>query len=162
MPITVSALRPADIIVSTTDAGTSAMIRAGIGSSVSHSMIYVGGPFVVEAIESGVEKRPIATALDRAVLAIALRRRNLTDKQRRALSSNRQTSSQPDTSLRRLHRIHHRRSRWQGRSAAWLAAACEGHSTAPGRAVIALVDDSTGWHRLGASGERARDFKDDR
>lgn len=82
MLITVSALRPGDIIVSTTDAGVSAVIRAGIGSSVSHSMIYVGGSAVIEAIEEGVRRRPLAAALANAVLAIALRRRNLTEKQR--------------------------------------------------------------------------------
>lgn len=82
MLITVSALRPGDIIVSTTDAGVSAVIRAGIGSSVSHSMIYVGGSAVIEAIEEGVGRRPLAAALANAVLAIALRRRNMTEKQR--------------------------------------------------------------------------------
>lgn len=82
MTITISALRPADIIVSTTDAGVSAVIRAGIGSSVSHSMVYIGGGFVIEAIERGVVRRSLTEALDEAVLAIALRRRNLTVKQR--------------------------------------------------------------------------------
>jgi hypothetical protein len=82
MLIAVSALRPADIIVSTTNASVSAVIRAGIGSSVSHSMIYVGGGFVVEAVERGVLRNQLTDALDQAVLAIALRRRNLTEKQR--------------------------------------------------------------------------------
>jgi hypothetical protein len=85
MMITVSALRPADIIVSTTNASDSALIRAGIGSSVSHSMIYVGGAFVVEAIKQGVMHRPLAEALKEAALAIALRRRNLTDQERHAV-----------------------------------------------------------------------------
>jgi hypothetical protein len=80
--ITVNALRPADIIVSTTNARVSAVIRAGIGSSVSHSMIYVGGSNVVEAIDTGVTRQPIVHPLQEAVLAIGLRRRNLTDKQR--------------------------------------------------------------------------------
>lgn len=80
--ITVSALRPADIIVSTTSAGVSAVIRAGIGSSVSHSMIYVGGGNVIEAIDRGVVRQPLELSLNQAVLAIALRRRNLTEKQR--------------------------------------------------------------------------------
>src|SRR5688572_11877595 len=81
MLISVNALRPADIIVSTTNARISAVIRAGIGSSVSHSMLYVGGSHVVEAIGSGVTRQPLADALNHAVLAIALRRRNLTVKQ---------------------------------------------------------------------------------
>jgi hypothetical protein len=82
MTISVQTLRPADIIVSTTNAGISAVIRAGIGSSVSHSMLYVGGGYVVEAIGAGVVKQPLSTSLREDVLAIALRRRNLTAKQR--------------------------------------------------------------------------------
>jgi uncharacterized protein YycO len=82
MLISVNTLRPADIIVSTTDATISAVIRAGTGSSVSHSMIYVGGSAVIEAIERGVLRRSLTDAFDDAVLAIALRRRNLTEKQR--------------------------------------------------------------------------------
>ncbi|HET9952938.1 MAG TPA: hypothetical protein VFQ61_00470 [Polyangiaceae bacterium] len=85
MLISEHTLRPADIIVSTTDASISAVIRAGTGSSVSHSMIYLGGSFVIEAIAEGVVRRPLAVALEQAALAIALRRRNLTDQQRRAV-----------------------------------------------------------------------------
>ena len=82
MLISVNTLRPADIIVSTTNANISAVIRAGIGSSVSHSIIYIGGSTVVEAIGRGVVRQPLADALQGAVLAIALRRRGLTVKQR--------------------------------------------------------------------------------
>jgi len=85
MLISEHTLRPADIIVSTTDASVSAVIRAGIGSSVSHSMIYLGGSFVIEAVEEGVVRRPLAVALKEAALAIALRRRSLTDQQSRAV-----------------------------------------------------------------------------
>lgn len=60
MTISASTLRPADIIVSTTDAAVSAVIRAGSGSSVSHSMLYIGGGSVVEAVEAGVVRRPLA------------------------------------------------------------------------------------------------------
>lgn len=86
--ITPSALRPADIIVSTTNAAISVAIRAGIGSSVSHSMIYIGGGFVVEAVDAGVVRNPLTDALSGAVLGIALRRRNLTAKQRAAVIEN--------------------------------------------------------------------------
>lgn len=79
MLITASALRPADIIVSTTNAADSAVIRAGIGSSVSHSMVYVGGGFVIEAVERGVLKNQLTDALNEAVLAIALRRIHTAD-----------------------------------------------------------------------------------
>lgn len=83
--ISANALRPADIICSTTDAGVSAVIRAGIGSSVSHCMIFIGGSDVVEAIGGGVTRRPLAAAMKDASLAIALRRRNLTEQQRSAV-----------------------------------------------------------------------------
>ncbi len=80
-----NALRPADIICSTTNAAISAVIRAGIGSSVSHCMLYVGGSIVVEALGDGVQRRPLKAAMDDASLAIALRRRNLTEKQRNSV-----------------------------------------------------------------------------
>lgn len=83
--MSVHALRPADIVCSTTSAAISAVIRAGIGSSVSHCMLYVGGSFVIEAVGEGVRRRPLSEALEGATLAIALRRRNLTEKQRSAV-----------------------------------------------------------------------------
>ena len=76
--ISENALRPADIICSTTNAAISAVIRAGIGSSVSHCILYIGNGQVVEAVGEGVTQRPLANALEHASLAIALRRRNLT------------------------------------------------------------------------------------
>lgn len=82
MGITTRDLRPADIIVSTTGAGISAAIRNMIGSSVSHCILYVGGSNVVEAIDRGVLNNPLEEALSHATLAIALRRRNLTERQR--------------------------------------------------------------------------------
>lgn len=80
--LSVNALRPADIICTTTNAAVSAVIRAGIASSVSHCMLYFGGGFVIEAIGEGIRKRPLTVAIGDASLAIALRRRNLTEKQR--------------------------------------------------------------------------------
>jgi hypothetical protein len=82
MPLTSRDLRPADIIVSTTNAGVSTVIRSAIGSSVSHCILYVGGSNVVEAIDRGVVNNPLDAALSHATLAIVLRRRNLTAKQR--------------------------------------------------------------------------------
>jgi hypothetical protein len=85
MPISVEELRPADIIVSTTNAGISAVIRNAIGSSVSHCMLYVGGSFIIDATEIGVERRRLTDAIGEASLAIALRRRGLTAQQRSAV-----------------------------------------------------------------------------
>lgn len=82
-----SELRPADVIVSTTGANVSGGIRVGTGSSVSHSMVYVGSQFVIEAISNGVVKRTLTQALREATLAIALRRRNLQPGARAAVLS---------------------------------------------------------------------------
>lgn len=75
-------LRLADIIVSTTGAAVSKTIQKGIGASVSHSMLYVGGGEVIEAIGTGVVRRPLQLALAEATLAMGLRRRNLTDEKK--------------------------------------------------------------------------------
>lgn len=45
-------------------------------------MLYVGGSYVIEAVEQGVVRRPLREAFTGAVLAIVVRRRNLTEKQR--------------------------------------------------------------------------------
>ena len=75
--ISVSALKPADIIVSTTDAAISGFIRFGSGSEVSHAMLYYGGRSVVEAIQRGVVLRSLDNALAEANLAVAYRRRGV-------------------------------------------------------------------------------------
>lgn len=48
--ISVAALMPADVIVSTTNAAISRAIRTVSSSVVSHAMIYAGGGFVIESI----------------------------------------------------------------------------------------------------------------
>ena len=78
-------LQPADVICSTTDARISAVIRSATGASVSHCILYIGGSYVIEAIASGVERRPLANALREANLAVVLRRQNLTPAQARSV-----------------------------------------------------------------------------
>jgi cell wall-associated NlpC family hydrolase len=73
-----SALEMADIIVSTTSQAVSTAIRIGTDASVSHSMVYIGGGMVVEAIGSGVVTRPLGTAVRDAVLAVAYRHPRMT------------------------------------------------------------------------------------
>ncbi|MFT7288129.1 MAG: hypothetical protein ACI87W_002244 [Halieaceae bacterium] len=85
--ITANQLRAGDIIVSTTGAGVSGVTRGGTGSSVSHSMLYIGNQNVIEAIATGVTKRTLTQALREASLAIALRRRNTTQAIRTAVVS---------------------------------------------------------------------------
>lgn len=77
--VEITALRKADIIVSTTGAEISGVIRAGIGADFSHTMLYKGNGIVIEAIAEGVVERSWADASRDATLAIALRRRNMND-----------------------------------------------------------------------------------
>ena len=77
--VTITDLRKGDIIVSTTDAGISGVIRAGIGADFSHTMLYKGSSIVIEAIADGVVERSWSEASKDATLAIALRRRNMDD-----------------------------------------------------------------------------------
>jgi uncharacterized protein YycO len=86
--IEITALRKADIIVSTTNANISKAIRQAIGSDFSHTMLYKGSGWIIEAIEQGVIERPWSEASAEATLAIALRRRNMSDAQRDAVVAN--------------------------------------------------------------------------
>jgi cell wall-associated NlpC family hydrolase len=96
--IVASALKPADIIVSTTNAplrfplngpqlmqdlGTiiSGAIRADTRSPISHAMLYSGHGRVIEAIGDGVVERPLGQALQDATLAVAYRYKDLSDRQ---------------------------------------------------------------------------------
>ncbi|HEV3331951.1 MAG TPA: hypothetical protein VG096_13260 [Bryobacteraceae bacterium] len=79
--ISSDALQISDIIVSTTNAAVSRVIRAGTLSAVSHAALYIGGDQVVEAIGAGVVMRPIDVALSDDMLAVVYRVPNLTDTQ---------------------------------------------------------------------------------
>ena len=71
--IGLSALQMADIIVSTTSATVSGVIRAGTGAVVSHAALYAGSGEVIEAIGKGVTDRTIDESLEEDVLAVAYR-----------------------------------------------------------------------------------------
>lgn len=71
--IGLSALEPADLIVSTTSARLSRAIRSTTGSAVSHAMLYTGHGQVVEAIGDGVVHRAVAAAVGGGTLAVAFR-----------------------------------------------------------------------------------------
>lgn len=71
--INTSDLLVGDIIVSTTSAKISKAIRAVTSSDVSHSLLYVGGDLVVEAIAEGVVHRSANEALRDASVAAAFR-----------------------------------------------------------------------------------------
>ena len=68
-----SAMRAGDIIVSTTRAFASRLIRLGTVSPVSHVMLYVGDGKVIEAVGSGVREVTLEAAIGDAILAVAYR-----------------------------------------------------------------------------------------
>lgn len=70
-----------DIVVSTTPAMISRVIRGATGSVVSHAMLYIGGGQVVEAIQPGVTLRSLRAAVADASLAAAYRHPRLTEGQ---------------------------------------------------------------------------------
>ncbi len=85
--ITASDLRPADIIVSTTNAKISQVIRASIGADVSHAILVSVGGNVIEAIAPKVEEHALHLALSQATLAIVLRCRDMNDTLRNSVIS---------------------------------------------------------------------------
>lgn len=79
--ISVDALQPGDIILSTTPQTTSIGIRMVSQGPVSHALIYIGNGEVVEAIGQGVVRRSIQDSLADDTLAVAFRYPNLNDAQ---------------------------------------------------------------------------------
>jgi hypothetical protein len=71
--ITLSALKPGDIIVSTTSDKISSSIRLVTQAEVSHAILYIGNNSVIEAVEDGVTITPIEQALNKSKLAVAFR-----------------------------------------------------------------------------------------
>jgi cell wall-associated NlpC family hydrolase len=76
-----SELQVADVILSTTSAAVSKVIKAGTAAGYSHAMLYVGRGSVVEAVGNGVVQRSIKLALGEARLASAFRLKSLTGDQ---------------------------------------------------------------------------------
>lgn len=78
-------LNSADIIVSTTSARVSGLIRVGTRSVVSHAALYAGSGSVIEAIGTGVTVRSIDDSLSEDVLAVAYRSPHITSTIARAV-----------------------------------------------------------------------------
>jgi cell wall-associated NlpC family hydrolase len=78
--ITSAQLAPGDLIVSTTNAIWSQVIRQWTHSKISHVMLYLGHGQVVEAIPDGVVVRSLTAALHDATLAVAFRKKGLSHK----------------------------------------------------------------------------------
>jgi cell wall-associated NlpC family hydrolase len=72
-----SDLQKADIIVSTTTAKVSGVIRTATGSNISHARLYIGNGEVIEAVGDGVVKTTLRAAMASDTLTIAYRRRGL-------------------------------------------------------------------------------------
>lgn len=75
--IGLAALEIGDMILTTTTQLPSLVIRVGTGSPVSHSMLYIGGGRVVEAIQNGVVERSLDEALADGSFAVAVRLQGL-------------------------------------------------------------------------------------
>lgn len=85
--IGIDALEVGDIILSTTTDLSSRVIRGATGSEVSHAFLYIGGGEVVEAIEQGVVRHPLADAIRSSYVAVALRDPRLTPAQAATIRS---------------------------------------------------------------------------
>jgi uncharacterized protein YycO len=72
-----TSLHIADIILSTSSAAISMVIRGATSSPVSHTILYIGGGQVVEAIGDGIVLRTLHQALSDATLAVAYRHPSL-------------------------------------------------------------------------------------
>ena len=68
-----SELQAGDVILSTTEATVSSVIRGGTWSNYSHAMLYVGAGNVVEAVGAGVLNHSIKIATAHATYADAFR-----------------------------------------------------------------------------------------
>src|SRR5688572_29390006 len=76
-----SALQVADVILSTTAAAVSKVIKAGTAGDYSHAMLYVGKGMVVEAVANGVVHHSIKMATAGALYAHAYRLKDLSSDQ---------------------------------------------------------------------------------
>ncbi|SAL05099.1 hypothetical protein AWB81_07019 [Caballeronia arationis] len=76
-----SALKNADLIVTTRNGPVSGAIRAATGAPVSHAILYIGNDQVVEAIGNGVTLRSLDEALAGTTVAVAFRDPALTPEQ---------------------------------------------------------------------------------
>ena len=72
-------MRPADLLVTTGRSYISGAIRTATGTDYSHTVLCIGGNRVIEAIAEGVVEHDLSLPLGEATLAVALRRRHMTD-----------------------------------------------------------------------------------
>jgi uncharacterized protein YycO len=76
--IMISAMRPGDIIISTTDSDISKRIRQATGSVVSHAAVYVGDGYVIEAVDEGVLQLTVEASISQDSVAVAYRHKDMT------------------------------------------------------------------------------------
>ena len=74
-------LKTGDIVVLTTDGLVSDIINTVTDGPVSHVMVSVGNNQIVEAVRDGIRKISLNAALDDATLAVAFRRKSITNSQ---------------------------------------------------------------------------------
>ncbi len=79
--ISISSLKPADILLSTGDSTVSNVIRKGTGSRFSHAALYIGNGEVIEAIGSGVVKQSLKSAMNDDTLVVVFRHNTISPSQ---------------------------------------------------------------------------------
>jgi len=79
--LTISDLKPADILLSTGDAKVSTVIRGGTISRYSHAALYIGDSQIIEAIGSGVTLQSLQDAMSDDSLVSVYRRLRMSDEQ---------------------------------------------------------------------------------
>lgn len=87
-------LRAGDIIVTRRPEFMSRMIRLGTMSHISHAMLFVGEGKVVEALTDGVCERDLDSAISGTSLAVAYRRRGISESQGEFVASVARTFAQ--------------------------------------------------------------------
>ncbi|CDI02550.1 conserved hypothetical protein [Candidatus Competibacter denitrificans Run_A_D11] len=79
--LTISDLKPADILLSTGEAKASKVIRGGTMSRYSHAALYIGKSQIIEAIGSGVTLQSLEDAMSDDTLVSVYRRLRMSDEQ---------------------------------------------------------------------------------
>lgn len=83
--LTVSELKPADVLLTTSAGAVSSVIRFGTNSKYSHTALYVGNGQIIEAIEDGVRQRPLEAAVQSYLVVEVYRPFGLSPERARAV-----------------------------------------------------------------------------
>ncbi len=79
--ISISSLKPADILLSTGSGAVSNVIRKGTGSRFSHAALYIGNGNIIEAIGTGVVNQSLKSAMSDDTLVVVFRHKTISPSQ---------------------------------------------------------------------------------